>query len=191
MSTSTPAITPATATPQDVLHFWFEELGNAQRFAKDSAIDAAIGQRFGATLQAAMAGELWDWRRSGDGRLAEIVVLDQFSRNIYRDTPAAWAQDAQALTLAQELVASGADRALPPAQRAFAYMPYMHSESLAIHAQALMLFSQPGLENALAFEHKHRAILERFGRYPHRNQVLGRHSTPEEIVFLNQPGSSF
>lgn len=182
---------PALATPHDVLHFWFEALGHAQRFAKDSALDAAIGQRFGATLQAAKAGELWAWRSSSLGCLAEIVVLDQFSRNVYRDTPAAWAQDAQALTLAQAMVASGADQTLAPAQQAFAYMPYMHSESLAIHAQALALFAQPGLENSLAFEHKHHAILQRFGRYPHRNQVLGRPSSADEIEFLKQPGSGF
>lgn len=183
--------TPIIVTPQDVLYFWFEELSAAQRFAKDRAVDDHIGRRFGATLHAAKAGELWTWRHSDAGRLAEIVVLDQFSRHVYRDTPAAWAQDVQALTLAQELVARGDDRALPPVQRAFAYMPYMHSESLLIHAQALTLFAQPGLENSLVFEHKHLAILERFGRYPHRNQVLGRTSTPDEIRFLSQPGSSF
>jgi uncharacterized protein (DUF924 family) len=176
---------------QDILHFWFRELNDTQRFAKDAALDAAMRARFGATLQAAARAELFGWRSTAEGRLAEIVVLDQFSRNIYRDTPDAFAQDPQALTLAQELAASGLDQSLPLAQRIFAYMPYMHSESLLIHAQALPLFAQPGMEGTLAFEHKHKAIIERFGRYPHRNTILGRVSTPDEQVFLGQPGSSF
>jgi len=176
---------------QHVLTFWFEELDNKRRFAKDAALDALIGQRFGGHLQAAAHGELPHWRSDAAGRLAEIIVLDQFSRNIHRDTPLAFAHDPQALTLAQELVAGGGDAALPLAQRAFAYMPYMHSESLAVHAQALPLFSQPGLENTLNFLHRHTDILRRFGRYPHRNAILGRVSTPQELAFLQEPGSSF
>ena len=178
-------------SPETVLQFWFEELTARQHFAKDAALDAAIGTRFGITLEAAARCELFAWRATAPGRLAEILVLDQFSRNVYRDTPRAFAHDAMALVLAQELVAGGHDRALPPAQRAFAYMPYMHSESAAIHAQAMVLFDQPGLENALDFERRHRDIIERFGRYPHRNAVLGRASTPQETEFLTQPGSSF
>lgn len=123
--------------------------------------------------------------------MAEIVALDQFSRNVYRDTARAFAQDALALALAQELVASGQDRSLPLAQRSFAYMPYMHSESALIHAQAVALFSQPGMEDALRFERRHQAIIARFGRYPHRNAILGRISTAEELAFLGEPGSSF
>lgn len=176
---------------QDILHFWFQELNDKQRFAKDAALDATMRARFGATLQAAARAELFGWRSTAEGRLAEIVLLDQFSRNIYRNTPGAFAQDPQALTLAQELVASGQDQILPLAQRIFAYMPYMHSESLLIHAQALQLFAQPGMEDTLAFERKHQAIIERFGRYPHRNATLGRISTPQEQDFLGQPGSSF
>ena len=179
------------ASAAEVLKFWFDELDNARRFAKDPALDAAIGQRFGATLGAAIAGELADWRDTASGRLAEIVVLDQFSRNVGRDTPAAFAQDPQALTLAQELVRSGLDQTLEPAQRAFAYMPYMHSESARIHEQAVALFSQPGLEGSLDFELRHQAIIARFGRYPHRNAIPGRPSTPEEAAFLAEPGSSF
>ena len=177
--------------PETIIHFWFTELNHTQRFAKDAVLDALVRQRFEATLQAGIAGELFEWRRSALGRLAEIVVLDQFPRNMYRDTPAAFSQDAQALALAQELVDRGLDKDLPIAQRAFAYLPYMHSESLLIHQQALVLFSQPGLEGSLAFEHKHREILEQFGRYPHRNSSLGRPSTALEITFLKQPGSSF
>lgn len=176
---------------QDVLQFWFHTLSDSQRFAKDEALDATLRTRFGATLLAAIRGELAGWRATPEGRLAEIVVLDQFSRNIYRDTPAAFAQDPQALTLAQELVASGQDQTLELTQRSFAYMPYMHSESLLIHAQALVLFTQPGMGSTLTFEQRHQAILARFGRYPHRNAILGRASTADELAFLAQPGSSF
>ena len=176
---------------QDILHFWFHELDNTQRFAKDEALDATLRERFGATLLAAARGELSDWRATPLGRLAEIVLLDQFSRNIYRDTPGAFAQDAQALTLAQELVASGQDQNLDLVQRSFVYMPYMHSESALVHEQAVRLFAQPGLENTLAFELRHQAIIARFGRYPHRNAILGRASTAAELAFLAQPGSSF
>ena len=178
-------------TPSDVLHFWFTELTPQQHFAKDAALDESIRTRFGPTLEAAARCELFTWRATPEGRLAEILVLDQFSRNVYRDTARAFAQDALALALAQELVASGQDRSLPTAQRVFAYMPYMHSESALIHEQALALFAQPGMENNLDFERRHKAIIDRFGRYPHRNAVLGRTSTPEELAFLSEPGSSF
>jgi uncharacterized protein (DUF924 family) len=176
---------------KDLLDFWFTELTDKQRFAKDEALDATLRERFGATLQAAVRGELSSWRATPQGRLAEIVVLDQLPRNLYRNTPGAFAQDPQALKLAQALVASGQDRALDLVQRTFAYMPYMHSESLLIHEQALVLFAQPGMENTLKFERRHQAIIARFGRYPHRNAILGRVSTPEEVAFLALPGSSF
>lgn len=175
----------------DILHFWFVELDNQRRFAKDAALDALMRERFGVTLLAAIRGELAHWRATPQGRLAEIIVLDQFSRNILRDQPASFAQDPQALALAQALVATGQATTLVPEQRAFAYMPYMHSESLLIHSQAMRLFSEPGLEANLDYERKHQAIIERFGRFPHRNAILGRVSTPEEIAFLQQPGSSF
>ena len=178
-------------THQDILDFWFEELTTRQHFVKDAALDALIRARFGTTLEAAARCELWAWRTSAGGRLAEIVVLDQFSRNAYRDTPRAFAQDALALVLAQELVASGQDRSLSLAQRVFAYMPYMHSESERVHAQAVLLFSQPGMEDNLAFELRHKEIIDRFGRYPHRNAVLGRTSSALELAFLSEPGSSF
>ncbi|SFH36915.1 DUF924 family protein [Modicisalibacter xianhensis] len=178
-------------TAQTILQFWFEALEPRQWFAKDEALDAEITERFSAVLQAAIAGEFWTWRRSPQGRLAEILVLDQFSRNIHRGSIQAFAQDPQALVLAQEAVMAGADRHLDVRQRAFLYMPYMHSESLLIHEEALRLFDQPGLEDNLDFEHRHRAILERFGRYPHRNALLGRPSTAEEQAFLEQPGSAF
>jgi uncharacterized protein (DUF924 family) len=175
----------------DVIHFWFEELTDKQHFEKDPALDALIRERFGATLAAAACGELFDWRKNPEGRLAEILVLDQFSRNVHRDTPQAFAQDPLALVLAQEMVASGQDRQLSDKQQPFAYMPYMHSESLRVHEQAVNLFSQPALEKYLNFELRHKTIIERFGRYPHRNQILGRASSAPEIAFLSEPGSSF
>lgn len=176
---------------QDIIQFWFQELTAKDHFSKNALLDASVRDRFGSALLAAAHGELYTWRIAPLGRLAEIVVLDQFSRNIFRDQPQSFAQDPQALALAQELVASGQDQALDIAQRAFAYMPYMHSESLAIHEQAVSLFSQPGLEGSLAFELKHKEIIHRFGRFPHRNAILLRASTPDEQVFLSQPGSSF
>jgi uncharacterized protein (DUF924 family) len=124
-------------------------------------------------------------------RLAEIIVLDQFSRNMYRDTPQSFAYDVIALVLAQEAVAQGAHRELALPKRSFVLMPYMHSESLLVHEQAMQLFDQPGLEDDLDFERRHKSIIERFGRYPHRNAILGRTSTAEELEFLKQPGSSF
>ena len=177
--------------PHPILHFWFTDLTPKHHFAKDAALDEAIRTRFGATLEAAARCELFAWRATPEGRLAEVLVLDQFSRNVYRDTPQSFAQDALALALAQELVASGQDRSLPLAQRVFAYMPYMHSESALVHAQAVILFAQPGMEDTLRFELKQKAIIDRFGRYPHRNALLGRESSPEELAFLSEPGSGF
>jgi uncharacterized protein (DUF924 family) len=177
--------------PQSILHFWFTELTPKHHFAKDAALDETIRTRFGATLEAAARCELFGWRTTPEGRLAEVLVLDQFSRNVFRDTPRAFAQDALALALAQELVASGQDRSLPLAQRSFAYMPYLHSESALVHAQAVAVFDQPGMEDTWRFELRHQAIIERFGRYPHRNAILGRESTPDELVFLSEPGSGF
>lgn len=175
----------------DVLDFWFNELAPAQHWDKDPALDATIEQHFGAVHTAAAAGELWEWRTHAEGRLAEIIVLDQFSRNIFRDSPAAFFCDPMALVLAQEAVAIGVDKELNVQKRSFLYLPYMHSESLRVHEQAMRLFDQPGLENNYEFELKHLAIIKRFGRYPHRNALLNRSSTNEEIEFLKQPGSSF
>lgn len=177
--------------PQSILHFWFEELTAKQHFVKDASLDETIRTRFGDTLEAAARCELFGWRATAEGRLAEIIVLDQFSRNVYRDTPRAFAQDALALVLAQELVASKQDRSLPGAQRVFTYLPYMHSESALVHTQAVALFTQLGNERNLDFELRHKAIIDRFGRYPHRNAILGRTSSAQELAFLNEPGSSF
>jgi uncharacterized protein (DUF924 family) len=176
--------------PPPIFQFWFDELTAKQHFVKDAALDETIRARFGDTLEAAARCELFAWRATAEGRLAEIIVLDQFSRNVYRDTPRAFAQDALALVLAQELVASAQDRSLPEAQRVFAYMPYMHSESALVHTQAVAL-SQLGNQDNLNFELRHKAIIDRFGRYPHRNAILGRTSSAEELAFLSEPGSSF
>ena len=174
-----------------VMDFWFDELDAKQWWQPSASLDALIGQRFSDIHRQAARCELFAWRTTALGRLAEIIVLDQFSRNMYRNTALAFAQDALALALAQEAVACGADQAVGPAQRAFFYMPYMHSESLAIHDQTLVLFSQDGMASNLDFEQRHRAIIERFGRYPHRNAALGRVSSNEEVAFLSTPGSSF
>ncbi|RMH18945.1 MAG: DUF924 domain-containing protein, partial [Gammaproteobacteria bacterium] len=125
------------------------------------------------------------------GRLAEIIVLDQFSRNLYREDPRAFAQDALALALSQEAIAQEADQALSASQKAFLYMPFMHSESAIIHEMALKLFDQPGLEGNLDFEIQHKTIIDQFGRYPHRNAILGRSSTEAEQKFLQNPGAGF
>ncbi len=178
-------------TPETLLNFWFEETTPAQWWQKDADFDALIRERFAAIHAQAAACELYAWRHSSHGRLAEILVLDQFSRNMFRDTPQAFATDALALALAQEAVARDADQALTPVQRSFLYLPYMHSESPLIHQEAERLYLANGLTENYEFELKHKAIIDRFGRYPHRNAILGRTSTPEEIEFLKQPGSSF
>lgn len=176
---------------QDVITFWFDELEPKHWFAKDFTLDKTIADRFGDTLTAASACELYAWRDTPEGRLAEIIVLDQFSRNIHRDTPLAFATDNIALALAQEALKRGDDQRLKVEYRNFMYMPYMHSESALIHTQAVELFSQAGAEFNYEFELKHKAIIDTFGRYPHRNAILGRESTPKEIKFLNRPDSSF
>lgn len=178
-------------SPEDVLQYWFETLGPRHWFVASADVDREIHTRFSALHAAAERCELAAWRVTPAGRLAEVIVLDQFSRNLYRGQPRAFASDPLALALAQEAVAHGADQAVPVEQRRFFYLPYMHSESALIHAEAVRLFSVPGLEDNLKFEHLHRVIIERFGRYPHRNAALGRVSTAEEIAFLQTPGSSF
>jgi uncharacterized protein (DUF924 family) len=175
-----------------VLDFWFETLEPIQWWQKDDTLDQTITSRFGALHQQAGRGELAHWRDSDEGCLAEIIVLDQFSRNIYRNMPQAFAYDGMALILAQEAVRAATDQRLKSInQRAFIYMPYMHSESSIIHQQAAQLFRQAGMESQYEFECKHQAIIARFGRYPHRNAILGRKSTTEEIAFLSEEGSSF
>ncbi len=177
---------------QQVIDFWFSELSPKDWFRKSDELDQRIQSDFADLHRAVAAGETWTWREDPWGRLAEVLVLDQFSRNMYRDTPAAFAADGMALIMAQAAVQAGDDKRLPEGPpRAFLYMPYMHSESSVVHEEAVKLFDQPGLEQNLEFEHKHKVIIDRFGRYPHRNEILGRPSTAEEEAFLQEPGSSF
>lgn len=176
---------------KQVLDFWFDPENKEFWFSKSDEFDLELEEKFGHTLQQAMQCELWTWRETAEGRLAEIIVLDQFSRNLFRNHPASFAQDPLALSLAQEAVRLGLDQQLAPDQRCFMYMPFMHSESKIIHAQALQLFEALGNPINLDFELKHKTIIDRFGRYPHRNQILERESTPEEVEFLTQPNSSF
>ncbi len=174
-----------------ILQFWFDEITPAQWWKVDSDFDQLILERFSDVHAKANRCELFGWRRDPKGRLAEIIVLDQFSRNIFRGTPRAFASDPLALALAQEAVAAGADAALTEEQRNFLYMPTMHSESKAIHEFAEPLFKDHASKNTYEFALKHKAIIVRFGRYPHRNAILDRQSTPQELEFLKQPGAGF
>jgi len=178
------------ACPDDVLDFWFDPANEAHWWRRSDAFDAEIFRRFGVLHESATRCELWQWRASAEGRLAEIIVLDQFSRNLHRGSARAFAADPLALALAQTAVATGADRAVDQRRRVFFHMPYMHSESRAIHEVALQLFADAPAGNR-DYERRHKAIVDRFGRFPHRNAALGRASTPEEIEFLKTPGSSF
>jgi uncharacterized protein (DUF924 family) len=175
----------------EILKFWFEEINPSQWWKKDDDFDKLIVDRFSETHAGAACCELYEWRVSARGRLAEIIVLDQFSRNMFRGSPRAFANDPLALALSQEAISANADKALSPAERSFLYMPFMHSESLKIHEVAVGLFKQTGIQSSLDFELRHKRIIEQFGRYPHRNSILGRKSTEQEIEFLNQPGSGF
>lgn len=176
---------------QQVLNFWFKEIDRKQWWKVDADFDEHLKKTFNPLLQQAVAGELFSWRASVQGRLAEIIVLDQFSRNIFRGTPQSFAQDPQALVLAQEAITNNALNALNETERSFLLMPLMHSESRIIHSQAEALFKEFTPDNNYQFELRHKAIIDRFSRYPHRNSILGRTSTEEEIAFLKEPGSSF
>jgi uncharacterized protein (DUF924 family) len=179
------------AVHESVLQFWFREVTPAQWWKVDAEFDRQIIDRFSNLHSQAVCCELFEWRASPAGRLAEVIVLDQFSRNMYRGDKRAFAADTLALALAQEAVAVKADIALSPEERVFLYMPYMHSESRLIHGVAASLFRKNGPVSNYEFELRHKAIIDRFGRYPHRNSILGRLSTAEELEFLGQPGSSF
>ena len=199
-ATKTPAIDPQA---QAVLDFWFGRPGDAHHlqprdewFRKDEAFDAAIGARFGTLIGEALRGGLAHWAAQPLGALATIIVLDQFTRNSARGTAGMFAGDARALAAAQALVASGADRTLAGVQRQFVYLPFEHAEDLTMQRESMRLFAQlgrdePALAGLLEWAHKHAVIIERFGRFPHRNEALGRASTPEEVEFLKQPGSGF
>jgi uncharacterized protein (DUF924 family) len=191
-------------TPQDVLDFWFgapgsESAGKQRRvwFVKSDAFDDQIRQRFGTLIDQAIAGGLRVWDAQGpQGILARLIVLDQFTRNAHRNTPRAFAGDTLGLLAARQLADSGAHLALTPLQRSFAYMPFEHAEDAFMQERAVALFTalaaeHPGFDESLDYAHRHRGVIARFGRFPHRNEILGRASTPEEIEFLRQPGSRF
>jgi uncharacterized protein (DUF924 family) len=194
----------ATAAPvRAVLDFWFLPADHAghgayrpEWFRKDDAFDAAIRERFGAAVEAALSGTPGE--ESDETLLARILLLDQFTRNIYRNTPRAFAGDAQGLQIAESLVATGRDKNLTPWQRWFAYLPFEHSETLLDQERSVALFAalrremqHEAFDSAHDYALRHREVIARFGRFPHRNAILGRESTAEEIEFLKQPGSSF
>jgi len=176
---------------KEIIDFWFTEVEPKQWWQKDEAFDSMIQSRFVSLHNQAKAGELFQWRETALGSLAEVILLDQISRNIYRDKPESFACDPQALALAQVAVSKGFDLDLSQAKRGFLYLPFMHSESQIIHNEAIKLYESLGNPNSLDFECKHKAIIDKFGRYPHRNDILGRESTLEEIDFLKQPNSGF
>ena len=176
---------------QDILDFWFDPDHRSLWFAKSDEFDAKIHDQFQIIHHQATQAELWSWRHTPEGRLAEIIVLDQFSRNLYRDQAQAFAYDSMALMLAQEAISLQLDAQLSPDHRSFLYMPFMHSESKLMHEFALKLFQRLGNEINLSLEKKHKLIIDRFGHYPHRNAILGRSSSAEELEFLTQPNSSF
>ena len=203
-----PNLTQLHSDARAVLDFWFAQENEAYWFVVDDDFDKQIDDKFGTIWQAAIQGECAHWRRNEQsstnaldhtekliinlaGRLAEIIVLDQFSRNLCRGHANAFAQDKMALVLAQEAICQPLFDALPMPWRKFMIMPFMHSESAIIHKQYLPLFKQLNDSLTLDFAYQHQDIIEKFGRYPHRNAVLNRVSTPEEIAFLQQPNSSF
>jgi uncharacterized protein (DUF924 family) len=197
MSSTTPA------SPEAVLEFWFgppddpgHQLPRPAWFRKDPAFDLQIRERFGGTLEAALQGRLAAWAAEPLSALAQVIVLDQFTRNAFRDTARAFAGDAQALAAAQAMVAAGQDLTLTGVQRQFVYLPFEHAEDIATQREALRLFGalgqdEPALADLLRWAQAHHDIVERFGRFPHRNAVLGRASTAEEAAFLLTPGSAF
>lgn len=178
-------------TPEYIIDFWFNAIDSKLWFKKDNEFDLMLTAQFSQLQQSAAKSELYQWRTTAENRLAEIIILDQFSRNIHRDTPLAFASDPLALALAQEAVSAGCLDELDPVKQSFLLMPYMHSESEQIHEVAVELFTSTGLDNTIDYELRHQAIIKQFGRYPHRNKVLNRESSAEEIEFLKQPGSSF
>jgi uncharacterized protein (DUF924 family) len=198
------------APPESVLDFWFGAPGRAGAvaerqgklwFGKLPANDRVVVEMFAATLAAATAGELDRWAATPRGRLALVIVLDQFPHHIYRDRPQAFAADPQALGLSLEALAAHEDRQLEAVERVFLYLPLEHAESLAMQERSVSLYGKLAREAAaderalfdgfLDYAVKHRDVVARFGRFPHRNAILGRTSTPEEIAFLKQPGARF
>ena len=181
------------ASSGDVLDYWYGELGEDAWFRKDTSVDETIERRFLTTWQAAASGDLDDWQATPEGALALIIVLDQFPRNMFRNDPRAFSTDANAREVAGSAIAAGYDMKIPEERRVFFYLPHEHSENLAdqkLCVEWMRTRTQKGSEYE-AYAKAHHDIIARFGRFPHRNDVLGRKSTPEEIAFLKEPGSSF
>lgn len=186
---------------EDILKFWFEELQPNQWFNGGDAVDAEIEKRFEAVIEPLFSGELASWPTSPRGRLASIIVLDQFTRNIYRGTPRSFAYDRQALHWSLEGISQGWDTQLQPIERVFFYLPLEHSEvmedqDLSMERFARLVTTVEASEKErfrqyLHYAWRHYEIIKQFDRYPHRNDILGRESTPEEVAFLKTPGSSF
>jgi uncharacterized protein (DUF924 family) len=185
----------------EILSFWFTEpdgtTGKNRQvwFTKDPEFDAVVRDRFLSDYHQAATGALDPWQSTASGCLALILILDQFPRNLFRGQPESFATDGKALSIAQWAIAQGFDQTLPPIQRWFVYMPFMHSEDLEIQQQSVDLFQQfegdSETQSSYPFAIKHMEVIQRFGRFPHRNIILGRENTPEEMEFLQQPGSSF
>ena len=184
----TPTIPPGWAA--DVLRFWFEDCTPQQWFKRDDALDATLRQRFLPVHASVSALPVEECLADAQTALAATIVLDQFSRNMFRGTLAAFAMDARALAIAEGAIARGFDAPLPENRRQFLYLPFEHAENAAVQARSVALFAPLGPES-LRWAEAHKAIIDRFGRFPHRNAILGRASTPEEIEFLRGPGSSF
>ena len=174
---------------EEVLRFWFQETRPQAWFVRDEAVDAEIRKRFGALHASLIEKVPATVTTTPHGALATVIVLDQFSRNLYRNSPRAFAADPTALAIAQEAIAAGFDRDLDTHQRTFLYMPFQHSEDRAVQARSVELFGTTGDATALDYAVQHRDVIQRFGRFPHRNRTLGRESTPEEVEFLKtHPG---
>ena len=172
--------------PQDVIEFWFVEHGHDDWFGGKADFDEKLASRFGALHERVSHGEAWHWRETANGRLAEIIMLDQFSRQLHRNSPRAFAQDGMALVLAQEAIFDGADKEVAPERTMFFYMPFMHAESLLIQDEGVRLFENLGQAETLKFMVEHRDTIARFGRFPFRNKALGRHSTPDEVAYMRE-----
>lgn len=171
---------------EDVLKFWFEAHGPEDWFAGEPQFDAEIAEKFKPTHTHVARGEAWEWRANPQGRLAEIIVLDQFSRQLFRDRPEAFAQDKMALVLAQEMVGQGLDLQFEQPQRGFIYLPFMHAESAAIQSASVRLYEALGDDDQLGYARAHRETVDRFGRFPFRNAPLGRDSTPAELAYMEE-----
>jgi len=181
----------ADAWAQDVLSFWLKEIEPASWFKADAGFDQDLRRRFSATHGAVANLPLADCLRDADTALAAVIVLDQFSRNMFRGTPRAFATDAEALRLADAAIAKGFDARVADAPRLFFYLPFEHAEDRAAQARGVALIGTLPDAELVTWAEAHKRIIDRFGRFPHRNAILGRASTPEELEFLSQPGSSF